>query len=123
MPRSVLVVEDCGATREALATFLQSAGLTVAEAVNGREALQRLRGGRRPRVILLDLMMPVMDGWAFLAERRQDPALAAVPVVIFTAAYGLDAGAAKALGAEDVLGKPADPDAVLAAVLRHLPVR
>jgi len=63
--------------------------------------------------------MPVMDGWEFLIERNRDPAIVPAPVIIFTAAAGLDAVALRALGAEDVLRKPADPADLLAAVRRH----
>jgi CheY-like chemotaxis protein len=64
-------------------------------------------------------MMPVMDGWQFLAARRRSPQVAAVPVVVFTAAGGIDAPAVRAMGAEEVLHKPADADDVLAAVRRY----
>jgi CheY-like chemotaxis protein len=115
----VLIVEDNDATREALALLLQTAGYTTAEVEDGREALAYLRSHERPRLVLLDLMMPVMDGWEFLRERRRDPALTAVPVVLFTAAGGLDAPEAGALGADDVLHKPASPDELLATADRY----
>jgi CheY-like chemotaxis protein len=120
MSRRVLIVEDNEATRESLAFLLQSAGYATAEAADGREALDLLHTQEPPpRLILLDLMMPHMDGWQFLRERRKEPPLAEVPVVLFTAAGGIDAPAAWALGADDVLHKPADPDDLLAAVGRY----
>jgi CheY-like chemotaxis protein len=91
----------------------------TAEAADGRAALAYLRCHPAPRLILLDLMMPVMDGWQFLAERHRDPGLAAVPVVVCTASSGIDAPGVWAMGAEDVLHKPADPDDVLDAVRRY----
>ena len=115
----VLIVEDNEGTREALALLLQTAGYTTAEVTNGREALTYLRSHEPPRLVLLDLMMPVMDGWEFLRERRNDAALSAIPVVLFTAAGGLEGPAVSALGASDVLHKPANPDDLLAAVGRY----
>jgi CheY-like chemotaxis protein len=119
MSIGVLIVEDNEATRTALAVLLQTAGYTTAEAENGYEALSYLRSHPTPRLILLDMMMPHMNGWEFLLERRKEPAPAAVPVVVFTAAVGIDAPALRALGAEEVLHKPADADALLAAVGRY----
>jgi CheY-like chemotaxis protein len=119
MPNRVLIVEDDFACREALALLLRAEGYQTAQAADGREALAYLRGQPAPRLILLDLMMPVMDGWQFLTERHRDPRLAAVPVVVFTAASGIDARAVRAMGAQDVVHKPADADDVLAAVRRH----
>jgi chemotaxis family two-component system sensor histidine kinase/response regulator PixL len=119
MSRSVLIVEDSEGTREALALLLQAAGYTTAEAEDGRSALTYLHSHPAPRLILLDLMMPGMDGWEFLRERRKEPELARVPVVLFTASGGLDASAVWALGANDVIHKPASPDDLLATAGRY----
>ncbi|MGI4792532.1 MAG: response regulator [Janthinobacterium lividum] len=80
----VLVVDDDVDTRERLRTVLEKNGWTVAEASNGAEALEQIRLGV-PRVILLDLTMPVMDGFAFLQELREQPGCLDVPVVVLTA--------------------------------------
>lgn len=78
----VLVVEDDEDIREVIGTLLQEFGYGVVLARNGQEALQRLRSGTcRPCVILLDLWMPVMDGWQFREEQQKDASLAAIPVV------------------------------------------
>jgi CheY-like chemotaxis protein len=84
----VLVVEDDAPIREALCAVLRDDGYAVAEAGDGQEALEFLRTHPTPRVILLDLMMPVMDGWTFLREQAADPALAGIPVVVITAGAG-----------------------------------
>jgi len=81
----VMLVEDDDGIREVLREVLEEAGFRVIWAANGQEALAQLRLGRAPRVILLDLMMPVMDGLAFRTAQRRDPALAPIPVVVISA--------------------------------------
>jgi CheY-like chemotaxis protein len=89
--RSILLVEDDRDIREILAASLEDEGFEVMTASNGLEALRVLRTRPTPPdVILLDLMMPVLDGYGFLAERRKDPALASIPVAIVTASQGVD---------------------------------
>ena len=83
---TILVVEDDPDVRRALTELLASEGYEVAATADGGEALQTLRGGLRPAVILLDLMMPNCDGWDFRREQLEDPAFATVPVVLVTAA-------------------------------------
>jgi len=85
-PRLVLVIEDDEATREAVTLLLTSEGCDVLTAANGRAALEVLRNGARPDLIVLDLMMPVMDGWQFRAEQKRDPALSKIPVLVISAA-------------------------------------
>ena len=83
----VLVVEDDADILRAIVQVLEDEGYAVRAAENGSVALAALRepGAARPCVILLDLMMPVMDGWAFRAEQLRDPALSDIPVIILTA--------------------------------------
>lgn len=80
----VLVVEDDDALREAVADAISDAGYDVVQAENGRVALAKMRV-ESPCLVLLDLMMPVMDGWEVVAEMDGDPSLANVPVCIVTA--------------------------------------
>jgi CheY-like chemotaxis protein len=83
--RSILVVEDHFDLRDTLTELLQEEGYEVMSAGSGGEALDHLRSAPPPSVILLDLMMPGMDGWQFREEQRQDPRLAAIPVVVISA--------------------------------------
>jgi CheY-like chemotaxis protein len=111
----VLVVEDDSVARTLLGTILEDAGYTVALAANGREALDYLRNGERPFVILLDLKMPVMSGWEFREEQRRDPDLATIPIVVLTADGEFDAVVAT-LGAAACFSKPIDPEGLLARI-------
>jgi CheY-like chemotaxis protein len=81
----VLIVDDDVDMREALRLLIETRGHTVATAGNGAEALDALRGGMRPCLILLDLMMPVKDGFAFRAEQCRDETIAGIPVVVLSA--------------------------------------
>ncbi len=78
----VLVVEDQEASRKFLVTLLSIGGYRVLEASNGREALAHLFSESRPDVILLDLVMPVMDGWEFLDEQQKDSLLRTIPTIV-----------------------------------------
>lgn len=80
----VLVVDDDDALREAVADAISDAGYVVEQAENGRIALDKMRA-HSPCLVLLDLMMPVMDGWEVVAEMERDPSLASVPVCIVSA--------------------------------------
>jgi CheY-like chemotaxis protein len=112
----VLVVDDDWQTRYALRMALEAAGHVVREAANGEEALWQLHRGPLPDVILLDMMMPVMNGWEFRAHQAHDPLLAAIPVVVFSAAYDSAPRAAEKLGVARVLCKPVDCDEALASI-------
>jgi CheY-like chemotaxis protein len=114
----VLIVDDDADIREALTDTLQDEGLQVAATENGQAALDYLRSNARPAVILLDWMMPVMDGAQFYAELSRDPELCAVPVVLLTA----DANArerAATLGIAGYLKKPVNVEDLLSAIQRH----
>jgi CheY-like chemotaxis protein len=88
--RDVLVVDDDYAIREMLIEVLEDAGYQVTSAENGQQALSLLQEAPAlPCVILLDLMMPVMSGWAFREAQQADPKLADIPVVVLSARPGL----------------------------------
>lgn len=117
-PDTVLVVDDDLSVRTALKELFETEGYAVAVAANGRAALNHLRGGLRPSVILLDLMMPVMDGWDFRAEQLADPALKDLPVFILTA-VGFSANTVRAqFGNIPFVPKPPAHEGLLEMVKR-----
>jgi CheY-like chemotaxis protein len=81
----ILIVEDDDDLRMVVTDLLADLGYQVASAMNGREALDYLRSHRPPSLIVLDLMMPVMDGVEFCRRRLRDPALRSIPIFLFTA--------------------------------------
>lgn len=117
-PTRILIVEDDAAIRETLAEVLAGEGFAVSCASNGAEALDRLALETAPNVILLDLMMPVMDGWAFRDVQRLDPRLSGIPVLVLSASHGDDRAAIDALGAAAFLAKPYDLDDLIDTVHR-----
>ena len=115
-PGVIMVVEDDADISDAIAAALEDHGYTVTVAVNGQDALDKLRATTRlPRLILLDLMMPVMDGWQFRAAQKVEPQLAGVPIVLLSAHVGVKS-AAEQLGASAWLKKPLDLQALLEVV-------
>ncbi|MFL5300724.1 MAG: response regulator [Anaeromyxobacteraceae bacterium] len=110
---TVMVVEDDTSVRELVVQVLAGEGFTAVGARNGAEALQRLRQDHlQPALILLDLVMPVMDGWHFRLEQLLDPALAGIPVVVISASD--DGG----VPAADRVHKPFDMEELLHVVSR-----
>lgn len=107
----ILVVEDDEDAREAMVALLQMKGYRAVPAGNGKEALEYLRQAPVPDLIILDLWMPVMDGWQFRAEQIKDPRLKAVPVIVVTALSDRDD-----LDANEVIIKPVDVDRLLTTV-------
>lgn len=107
-PKDVLIVEDESYLCELIADVLQAEGHHTRTAANGREALDALQS-YTPDLILLDLMMPIMDGWEVIGALRTNPELANIPVVIITAIYDLKR-TQQETGAKAVLTKPFDID-------------
>jgi CheY-like chemotaxis protein len=110
---TVLIVEDDLDTREMLGRFLELEGFNVETAENGKRALERLGSGVGACVILLDLMMPVMDGWQFRQEQIRNSALAGIPVIVVSAA-GRER--LEKIQADAYLSKPVDLDELLGCV-------
>jgi CheY-like chemotaxis protein len=118
-PHRILIVEDDETIRETLVDFLGDHGYEAVGAVHGRDALDKLRGpGPSPCLIVLDLMMPVMDGQAFREEQMHDPALRAIPTVVISAYRGVERLSAD-LDVGSYLNKPLKLDQLLALVQRH----
>jgi CheY-like chemotaxis protein len=112
----VLVVEDTEDMQFLVKEILGEEGFTVLIASHGQEALEILRSNPNlPAVILLDLMMPVMDGFTFRSEQLKDPHLAKIPVLVMTAAADIEEKAQK-LGANGFIKKGMGIDELLAAV-------
>ena len=119
--RAVLLIEDDPDIREAIGDVLEEEGYTVAMADTGREGLDQLRGSDPlPDVILLDLMMPVMDGWEFRRAQQQHPTWGAIPVIVLSAAGNTQERAAS-IGASGCLRKPLDIDELLTLLQQVMP--
>ncbi len=117
MTHRVLVVDDDDDLRWTVCELLQDAGYDPIGASDGQAALEELR--KRPNgccLVLLDLMMPTMDGWEFRAAQMKDPEIAGVPVVVMTAGRNLDLNP---ISAADILYKPIGLDRLLEAVSRY----
>jgi two-component system KDP operon response regulator KdpE len=118
--RSVLVTDDDEDLRLLCRLYLEQGGFRVMLATTGREALDRARGDR-PDLILLDLMMPVMDGWECLAQLKADAALRDVPVFIITGKNQReDQARAFASGAEAFIPKPFQGKDLVASIRSRL---
>ena len=116
---TVLVVDDEPLIAMALEAMLEDAGHRVATAANGRQGLERLAEAPRPDLVLLDMMMPVMNGPAMLAAMAADPDLNGVPVIVLSS---LPEAALRthADGVAAILRKPYTADSVLGAIVRVL---
>jgi CheY-like chemotaxis protein len=113
---TVLIVEDDVDTREMLGRFLELEGYRVETACNGRQALDQLEAGSKACVIVLDLMMPVMDGWQFRREQARRDSLAKIPVIVVSAA-GRER--ISQIDADAYLSKPVDLEELLARIGRY----
>ncbi|MCP3142550.1 response regulator [Pyxidicoccus xibeiensis] len=114
----VLVVDDDPDILEALSEILEAEGFEIRRARNGKEALERLEP-EPPNLILLDLMMPVMDGWEFAQRMRQKPTVADIPIIVLSADRNVGSKAAD-IGAVGHLAKPFELNDLLDMVRRSL---
>ena len=114
----VLIVEDDGDCRGAVAELLESHGYSVTVAEDGQVALDQLRRGLEPCVILLDLMMPVKDGWQFRLEQLGDQSLLAIPVIVMSG-IGRVRERAQQLGIQDYVEKPVSPEHLFTLLDRY----
>jgi two-component system, chemotaxis family, chemotaxis protein CheY len=114
----VLVVDDDPDILEALSEILEAEGFEIRRARNGKEALERLEP-EPPQLILLDLMMPVMDGWEFAQRMRQKPSVANIPLIVLSADRNVGSKATD-IGAVGHLAKPFELNDLLDMVRRSL---
>ncbi len=113
----VLIIEDDPDLRDAWGELLSGEGYEVATAADGREGLRRLGAPPRPCLVLLDLMLPAMDGFEFRLRQLEDPALAAIPVIVFSGGGDVERKVAR-LGVAASLTKPLDLGTLLEHVAR-----
>ena len=112
--RGILVIDDDAASTDSLTDILTGEGYAVATARNGKEALEHLRGTPPPRLIILDLFMPEMDGWEFRRAQLKDAKLRDIPVVVMTGASvyaGIDANV--------IVHKPLDVERFVSLIERY----
>ena len=112
----VLIVDDSPDLRDAAAAFLRASSLEVETAVDGLDAIKKLERGFRPDVILLDVVMPRIDGFAFRRWQLADPRFAKTPVVVLSGEY--NPTRAERLIGLSVISKPPDPDVLLKTIQR-----
>jgi len=115
---TVLLVEDDVSLRKSLVALVEAEGHEALSAGNGFEAVELLRHEPTPALILLDLMMPVMNGWAFLKYRNEHPVLSEVPVIV-TTAWTEVPGEAEVIGVQGYLRKPLAPREVIDIIRKH----
>lgn len=113
--KTILLVEDDTDIRMTLKEVLELEGYNVVPASNGRDAIELLGSIERPCLILLDLMMPVMNGWEFLEAQRGSDVLATIPVVVVSAA----GDKAKSTKAQGFVKKPIEVEALLRTISEH----
>ena len=118
MPDHVLIIEDDDELREALRMALEENGYPARTAATGAIAFEALATGERPCLILLDLAMPTMDGWAFLQHARRQPFMAGIPIVVLSGRL-LGDGRDNALPADGYIRKPVTDEQLLAEVARY----
>jgi len=110
----ILVVDDNQDVLSAMSLFLEMKGFSVRTAHDGLEGLVTLKAEDHLSLVLLDLWMPIMDGWEFLRLKKDDPRIAGIPVIVISAVAPdfLD-------GIQAVLRKPVDPEKLVNAIILH----
>lgn len=110
--KQILIVDDDAGSRDALTNVLHDEGFSVAAVDSGDAAMKYLRSESLPQLIVLDLMMPGMEGWDFRHEQKRDPALAAIPVIAVSAV-------GKLVDVNESFRKPLDYEEFLRAVEKY----
>ena len=115
---NILVVEDDSTLRNAMGDLLGEEGISATRAENGQVGLDLLRAGARPCLVLLDLQMPLVDGFTFRRRQLEDPRIAGIPVVVMTGQPGR-AQEAERLGVALTMSKPVASSRVLGVVAQY----
>lgn len=115
---TILLIDDHDDVRDGLEVVLHHQGYTVETACNGREALQKLRAGLRPCIILMDLMMPIMTGYEFRQEQMTYPEFSDIPLIVYSGVTNLRENA-EHLHAAAYAEKPMEMDRLMALVRHH----
>lgn len=116
-PKKLLIVEDNALTRAELSSILRGEGYETVPVANGEEALQQLRKGSSPDLILLDMLMPVLDGWHFLRRIQNETSQPTIPIIIITGTI-LSREWADTHGCAGFVRKPIERDLLLQEVER-----
>jgi len=121
MSKRILVVEDQADNRKIIRDVLRGTDYEIIEAENGEEALAAI-GKQRPDLILMDVQLPIMDGYTATRRIKADPALRSIPVIAVTA-YALsgEEKKARAAGCEDYVPKPYSPRQLMAKIRQYMP--
>lgn len=120
MQRTVLIIEDEKLIIVSTQMVLEAAGFRVESATNGEDGINKARA-QSPDLILLDIMMPGIDGWETLTRLKRDQATAGIPVVIFTAReHSRGHQKSTEMGAADYFRKPFEPDELIELVEKHI---
>lgn len=119
MKKSVLVIEDDEDVRSVICDVLDDSGYLAVGARHGQQAIELLNSGLRPKLIVLDLTMPIMDGWSFRQWQLRESEVASIPVLLLSAIRNLGAEADE-LATAGAIEKPVDLEALLDAVARHV---
>jgi len=121
MIRRILVVEDQEDNRQILRDLLTSVGYEMAEAENGEQALAAVKA-QRPDLILMDIQLPILDGYEATRRIKADPQLSSIPIIVVTS-YALsgDEAKARAAGCDAYVTKPYSPRQLLAKIKEYLP--
>ena len=120
MERTVLIIEDEKLIIVSTQMVLEAAGFRVESAVNGEEGIQKAKSVR-PDLVLLDIMMPGIDGWETLTRLKRDPETSGIPVIVFTAReHARDHQKSTEMGAADYFRKPFEPDELIELVEKHI---
>ena len=120
MQRTVLIIEDEKLIIVSTQMVLEAAGFRVESATNGEDGIGKARA-QTPDLILLDIMMPGIDGWETLTRLKRDPATVGIPVVIFTAReHSRGHQKSSEMGAADYFRKPFEPDELIELVEKHV---